>query len=91
MDTILAVFMVLLTTALALVLFGFLLIFIESLKGYRGEERRVEGGAVVIIGPIPFVFGTNKEVSKILVILAIVLTIVVAITFIVLNRLLAPS
>ncbi|MEM0027513.1 MAG: DUF131 domain-containing protein [Ignisphaera sp.] len=85
------IFMVLLATAFALILLGFLLIFIESLRGYRGEEKKVEGGAVVIIGPIPFVFGTNKEVSKILVILAIVLTIVVAITFIVLNQLLAPS
>ena len=36
------------------------------------SESKVEGGAVVFIGPIPIVFGSNKRVAKWMIVLAVV-------------------
>lgn len=41
--------------------------------GEKSGERRVRGGGVIIIGPIPIVFGTDRQSVKVLLILAIVL------------------
>ncbi len=38
------------------------------------SDSRVEGGGVIIIGPIPIVFGSTQKISIILLVLAIVLT-----------------
>lgn len=39
----------------------------------EGGERRVRGGGVIIIGPVPIVFGTDRQSVKVLLVLAIVL------------------
>jgi uncharacterized protein (TIGR00304 family) len=61
---------------LLLALAGFALaivaIFLAFLRSARGT-RQVRGGGVVMIGPIPIVFGTGKESVLILVLLGIVL------------------
>lgn len=51
---------------------GFLLIFIGTLVSAFGGEADVEGGGVIMIGPIPIVFGTGRGVT-IAMILAVVL------------------
>ncbi len=38
------------------------------------SDSRVEGGGVIIIGPVPIVFGSTQKISIILLVLAIVLT-----------------
>ncbi len=38
-------------------------------------KRRIEAGGVIIIGPIPIVFGTSKRIVKSLLILSIILMI----------------
>ena len=59
-----------------LVLAGFLviliatiLLFLIPLKG----KAKVKGGAAIIIGPFPIIFGTDKESVKILLVLSIIL------------------
>jgi len=62
-----------------LVFVGFILSFVALvlfvLSGLRGRkvEGKVRGGGVVVIGPFPIVFGTDKESVKILLLLSIVL------------------
>lgn len=37
------------------------------------KEEKVKGGGVILIGPVPVVFGTDKKYAMLLMILAIVL------------------
>jgi uncharacterized protein (TIGR00304 family) len=64
---------------LTLVFTGFALAFIAVillfLKGTKGGRGKVKGGGVVIIGPIPIIFGTDKESVKIILVLSIILMI----------------
>jgi len=61
---------------LALIVLGFTVTFIAVLVMFiksvslRGKLR---GGGLIMIGPIPIIFGTDKETMKILIVLAIVL------------------
>ena len=57
---------------------GVILIFIATLMG-AGKGAKVEGGGLVMIGPIPIVFGTSRGVVKILLILGIVLVVLLII------------
>ncbi len=40
---------------------------------FRRGKLRGRGGAVVIIGPFPIIFGSDKQSAKVLLILAIIL------------------
>lgn len=68
----------------ALIILGLVISLIAALMmalgGLRG--RRVRGGGLIMIGPIPIIFGTDREAAKILIILSIVL-IIAALAFIV--------
>ena len=59
-----------------MILAGFVVVFVAALllffKALRGKGR-VRGGGVVMIGPIPIVFGTDKESVKTLLLLSIAL------------------
>lgn len=41
-----------------------------------GEGNRVKGGGVILFGPFPIIFGTDKQSLKIAIVLAIVLMII---------------
>ena len=60
-----------------LILLGFALIFIvvigAVLSGKKSGGSKVRGGGAIIIGPIPIVFGTDKQSLKVILILSIVL------------------
>ena len=45
---------------MGLIFIGFMLIFIGTLMAAAGGETDVEGGGVIMIGPIPIVFGTSR-------------------------------
>jgi len=77
------VILVLVAIATVLVLVGALLIFVSALRAQGKTESRVEGGAVVVIGPVPLVFGTSERVAKALMVLAIALFAVVLVVFLV--------
>ncbi len=46
------------------------------------EEPRARAGGVILIGPIPIVFGTDAGMTKAMLILAIILTAIMALAFI---------
>jgi len=62
---------------IVLILSGFAVAFIAMiltvLSGAKGGKGKVRGGGAVIIGPVPIVFGTDKESVKIILVLSIVL------------------
>lgn len=62
-----------------LVFVGTLLIFVDAVRRVSAperleSERRVDVGGAVIVGPIPIVFGSNRRITKTMLVLAIVLT-----------------
>jgi len=72
----------LITLGITLIILGFavafiaiLLMFIQNLS-FRGKVR---GGGLVMIGPVPIIFGTDRESMKILIALAILLIIIVVV------------
>jgi len=82
-----AISILLFAAAFIMVVVGVLLIFVGSLREARrssGKEE-IRGGAAVIIGPVPIVVGSDAETVKWLTVLAIVLTVVAAAIFILLN------
>ncbi len=73
----------LIAAGILLIIFGFFLITFGMMRSAQENEerdagqetgrKRVKGGGVILIGPIPIVFGTDKKYALILMILAIVL------------------
>ncbi|MGQ9624858.1 MAG: TIGR00304 family membrane protein [Candidatus Bathycorpusculaceae bacterium] len=54
-----------------IILISLALLFLKSVKG----ERKVKGGGAIIIGPFPIIFGTDKKAIKMVLWLALALTI----------------
>lgn len=48
-------------------------VFWLAFSGVKGGKGKVRGGGAIIIGPIPIIFGTDKESVKIILLLSIVL------------------
>lgn len=73
------------TLGLLLVFIGMLLIFFgilsETLKAKEGEKSGVRGGGVILIGPIPIVFGTDVGAIKWVLILTIIVMILAILFF----------
>jgi uncharacterized protein (TIGR00304 family) len=65
----------LITAGLVLVLAGFGIIVVSVLSGARKSGAEVRGGGVVMVGPIPIIFGTDAKWASIAMILAIVLVV----------------
>jgi uncharacterized protein (TIGR00304 family) len=70
----------LVTIGIAVILGGILVVFLATFLGARskktgeGEERtEVKGGGVVLIGPIPIIFGSDAKWASIAILLAIIL------------------
>lgn len=61
----------------ALIFVGFALAFVVALllvfSDMRTGKGKVRGGGAVIIGPIPIIFGTDKDSVKIILVLSIIL------------------
>jgi len=64
------------TMGFILILTGFGMVFVAALllffKAFRGKGR-VRGGGVVMIGPFPIVFGTDRESVTMLLLFSIAL------------------
>jgi uncharacterized protein (TIGR00304 family) len=76
------------TLGLFLIFIGFIIIiFALLLRGLGGEgEVKSEGGGVIIIGPIPIVFGSNKRMTIFAAVLGVFLTIFAVVIFLILNN-----
>jgi len=66
----------------AIILVGFLVVFLALMMATRpsesGERRaEVKGGGVILIGPIPIVFGSDARWTSIAIVLTIVLIVLV--------------
>ena len=58
---------------MGLILLGFILMFIGILISSTQGEGDVEGGGVIMIGPVPIVFGTSRSAVTLAMILALLL------------------
>ncbi len=56
-----------------LIFIGFILVFLAILLSIMKLGGKVEGGGVVLIGPFPIIFGTNKSIVKIALLIAIII------------------
>jgi uncharacterized protein (TIGR00304 family) len=63
----------LITGGLVLVLAGFGIIAVSVLSRARKSGAEVRGGGVVMVGPIPIIFGSDAKWASIAMILAIML------------------
>ncbi len=62
-----------------LIFAGFAIIFVAMILSASSEpssEGRVRGGGVVMIGPIPLVFGSDMKWASVAIVLALVLILV---------------
>lgn len=69
---------ILITLGIILVIVGILVLVAGTflqITNKPDEKGKVEGGAVIMIGPIPIGFGTSKEMMILAIILAIILMI----------------
>jgi len=67
---------------IAIILAGFLVVFLAMAASSRssggGKERtQVRGGGVIMIGPIPIIFGSDAKWTSVAIVLAVVLILVV--------------
>jgi len=60
-------------------LIAVVLLFISNLKASVGEKEKVKSGGVIIIGPVPIVFGMDKESVKTLLLLSTTLAVILLI------------
>jgi len=81
-------FLVLVFTGILLIIIGFLLLVLSSFgeTASRAEESSVEAGGVVIVGPIPLVFATSTRIALIMLVLAIILTALAIIAYVVIAK-----
>lgn len=66
------------------VIIGFIVLLFGLISGKGIVEKNAEAGGVIIIGPIPIVFGSTQRITIVLLILAIILVIVLLLFHIVL-------
>ncbi len=72
-----------LALAIVLIFLGIFLIVLAILLSARGKA---EAGGVVIIGPLPIVFGTSQKVATSVIVLAILLTLLTMFLFLSLQK-----
>jgi uncharacterized protein (TIGR00304 family) len=74
------------TLGIALIIAGMTIMVIAVLSlFFSGTKRegKVKGGGVIIVGPFPIVFGTDKKTVKTLLLLSLALTILLIILMII--------
>jgi len=76
----------LLLLGFALIFIGILLAIIDIIRSSskREEEKRTEtkAGGIIFIGPIPIVFGSDKEITKWMLIIALIISILLIIVLV---------
>jgi uncharacterized protein (TIGR00304 family) len=74
-----------------IILVGFLVVFLATVTSGRSSEERearteVKGGGVVMIGPIPIIFGSDAKWATVAIVLAIALIVVALLSGALANR-----
>ena len=73
------------TLGLLLILTGFAIVFVAAiilLFSSANAEKKARGGGVIIVGPFPIVFGTDKKSVMVLLVLSIALMAIVLLVYI---------
>jgi len=65
-----------LTIGVALIILGFFIIIIGTLLHLGEGKGEVKGGGVILIGPIPIGFGTDRTSMVVVLILAVILMLI---------------
>ena len=60
---------------LLIVIAGFGVVALSLMSGGHRGDTQVKGGAVVMIGPIPIIFGSDAKWASVAIVLAIVLVV----------------
>lgn len=69
-------------TGIFIILLGFLMLIIGTAIGMRKNSgSRIRSGGVIMLGPIPIIFGSDEESAKKAIILAIILMILSLLIF----------
>ena len=70
---------------IALVVVGVIVIIVALIRASTGdkEKSKVRGAGVVMIGPIPIIFGTDKKSVKEVLALAVALVVVMLLVFVI--------
>jgi len=76
---------------IGIILVGFLVVFLATVMSDKSSEKggrrtEVRGGGVVMVGPIPIVFGSDAKWASIAMVLAIVLVVVVLFSGVLIGR-----
>jgi len=76
---------------IGIILVGLLVVFLATVmsgrsSSQRGEQTRVRGGGVILIGPIPIVFGSDAKWASMAVVLAILLIVAVLLSWVLIGR-----
>jgi uncharacterized protein (TIGR00304 family) len=77
-----------------MIFIGFIIVFIgviyelaksvrrsSRVKSEEQEERKTEVGGVIFLGPIPIIFGSSKNISKWMLVVAAIITIVLILLY----------
>jgi uncharacterized protein (TIGR00304 family) len=67
--------------ALILIVAGIIVILAVLLSLGKAENAKVKSAGVIMIGPIPIIFGSDKKSIKTLIVLALALTIALIILY----------
>jgi uncharacterized protein (TIGR00304 family) len=78
-ETLYGLGIVLIFAGMLVILVAILLLFLSNVKG----EGKAKGGGVIIIGPFPIIFGTDKESVKTILLLSIALTVLLVIVMVI--------
>ena len=71
----------LMITGLMIVFIGVVLLIMSLALELGGDRAKVSGGGVVIVGPVPIVFGTDRRAALIAAAVGAVLTVLAIVLF----------
>jgi uncharacterized protein (TIGR00304 family) len=76
---------------IAIIVAGFLVVFLGMVMSGRsseegGKRAEVRGGGVIMIGPIPIIFGSDAKWTSIAIAMAIVLIVIALVSGVLIRR-----
>lgn len=74
-ETLYGLGIILIFAGILVILVAVMVLFFSSARG----KKKAKGGGVIVIGPFPIIFGTDKDSIKTVLLLSIALTILLAI------------
>lgn len=67
-----------------MVILGFIILLLLAFPRHGSSQGEVRGGGVLIVGPLPLVFASDRAIARELLLLALMLTAVTLLLFVVL-------